>query len=219
MEPQGPDRLSALMGLGLVCREIGELRTAEEHLLQALSEVAGSPTLAPVMLGAVHYNLGLLHRHKHDYTLAEHHYRQAIAQFISERMDNLRVQATQNLAWVMSLSSRTDEVVDLLETIEDLLEDGSSNYWHQRLGFAFCALMDGYPKDALELCENIVHSTAPAEVLAQALLISGRSALALGNVAAAVDLAHQALFHAEGNDHRIAQDVSRLLNDCRAQGA
>ena len=217
LEPQGADRVQALMGLGLVCREIGELRTAEEHLLGALAEVAESPTLAPVMLGAIHFNLGLLYRHKHDYALSENHYRQAIEQFISERMDNLRVQAAQNLAWVLCLAGRVLDAVDELNAVNDLCSGDLA--WHQRLGFAFTVYADGAHVEALELCQDITDSIAPANVRAQALWIAGRASLALGHITAAVDLAHQALFHAQGHDHRIAQDVSRLLIDCRgAQG-
>jgi tetratricopeptide (TPR) repeat protein len=213
MEPQGPDRLSALMGLGLVCREIGELRTAEEHLLQALSEVAGGHGLAPVMKGSIHYNLALTYRHKHDYALAEMHYRQAITQFTSERMDNLLTQASQNLAWVFSLTGRALDAVDLLNSVNHLATGDQA--WTQRLGFAFTTYADGAHVEALELCQDIIDSAAPANVRAQALWIAGRSSLALSNVAAAIDLAHQALFHAEGNDHRIAQECHGC---CRIAG-
>lgn len=213
MDPQDAERVQALTGLGIVCREIGELNVAEEHLLQALSGVAGSPTLAPVMLGVIHYNLGLLYRHKHDYALSEHHYHNAIEQFRSERMDDLLVQATQNLAWVFSLTGRVLDAVDLLNSVNDLA--AGDRVWTQRLGFAFTTYADGAHLEALELCRDITDSTAPPQVRAQALVIAGRASLALGHTAAATDLAHQALAQAQGHDHRIVQDVSRLLQDCR----
>jgi len=198
---------------GVILREIGD--TAAIHTLTAFIDgVWEYPELAPLMLGAGYYNLGLAYRTQGSLPNAVEAYGKAIGEFRHEGMkDHLRM-ALQNLAWAYCLLGDGHRSREALDEANPLCTTDHAR-WQQRIGTAFQAAVCGDGVRAMELCEEITQDPngPPHDVRSHAYWLAGRTALNLGIVAQAESLARQALDVAvwAKNDNRCFGDASELL--------
>ncbi|HYF94402.1 MAG TPA: tetratricopeptide repeat protein [Symbiobacteriaceae bacterium] len=204
------------MTYGATLREIGDTSAAIEMLELFLADMDLYPELRPVANGAGHHNLALAYRTARRFDEARQAYETAILDFRAENLLNYLAWSCLNLAWLCCLMGDAERAEDALAEAEGVC-DTEELRWHLQIGIAFLEATTARPTDAIERCEGIVKKaeSAPPEVVSHAYWLSGRIALAAGQMDAAEGLAGQAVDWAirAKHDVRPLQDASELRRE------
>jgi len=205
---------------GITFREAGMIGAAVEELKECIAGITDYQSLAPVMMGAAWYNLGLALRQAKRLTDAIAAYEHAVAHYRAEDLSTPLCMALHNLAWAACCSGDPDRAVEALAESGPLCNTDTLR-WHQALTQAFVDSF-GDTEDrrrALETCETFGHDDEliPAALRSHAAWLAGSIALCLGQLDAAEALAKQAA-HLAGlakGENRTLHDASELLQSVR----
>lgn len=212
-QPEGAVLGQLRLTLGAVLREIGEYRGAIEAFEAFLVDLPQYPELEPVAAGHAYYNLGLAFRQAKEPDRAIASYERAAVECRRNDMPELLRTTLQNLAWASCMAGNAGRAAAALDEAEPLCRGGEA-WAHQKVGRAFLESVAGDPRQALDLCQQLLQDrTVSEEVRSQACWVAGRVSLSGGQVEAAESLARQAQTWAAElrGDSRCLRDAAELL--------
>lgn len=219
--PEGALGGQIVFTIGILCREIGDLRCAVERFQAFLLGLPGYPELEAVAAGAAWYNLGLTQRMLRQFREAVNSYEVACQYFRQESMTLHLCQALHNLAWAACCDGDAGRAAQALEEARPLC-DAEYLVRHQEIGEAYLTFVQGQRHQALNMCGRILEAhdqgaEVPPSVVSHACWLAGKVALARGLLAEAETLAKQALHWGQkaGGENRTWNDASDLLQELR----
>jgi tetratricopeptide (TPR) repeat protein len=206
----GPLHAQVWFAEGLIYREVGDLYRAIPALERVIRNAAAYPDLAPVLLGATHYNIALAYRQRHDHLLSLSHYTQAADLFRQEGQHGYLVQTLHNMAWIYCLDDNPAGADHLLAEAEPLVRTEMDGL-HQRVGRAHVLLLQGQIPDALRMLREVVERLDAADpdeaaALAVAQYVAGEACRRVGLLEQAL------LFAAEADRAALRAQDARLMN-------
>lgn len=134
---------------------IGDWSMSIQALQRFLWHTDRYPALAGLLLGPVHYHLGVAYRSRSEKVLAMVHFHQAINLLRAEGYSDLLRQALHEAAWLACQDENVDGAHSLLDEAETLaMAPGARAY--QRGYRAYAYLLQGEVMPALDLLEEVI---------------------------------------------------------------